>query len=115
MALLEGVETDDLDDGHDETKRYRSLSHGPAPKVEEVAGIEGALAAVSEFIKEWKATEQEDVQLTNCVVASSEKNRDALAKQLQLAGVMTVSITAQSNHTDERWVVYLSTMHRAKG
>ena len=30
VALLEGCEIDDLDDGHDESKRYKSLSHGPA-------------------------------------------------------------------------------------
>ena len=29
VAFLEGCEVDDLDDGHDETRRYKSLSHGP--------------------------------------------------------------------------------------
>jgi len=28
LALLEGVEIDDLDGGHDESTRYRTLSHG---------------------------------------------------------------------------------------
>ncbi len=40
VALLEGCEIDDLDDGHDETKRYKSLSHGPVPTVVNVEGIE---------------------------------------------------------------------------
>ena len=34
VALLEGVEVDDLDDGADDNRRYKSLSHGPAPIVE---------------------------------------------------------------------------------
>ena len=46
VALLEGCEIDDLDDGHDETKRYKSLSHGPAPKLVDVAGLEQASAEV---------------------------------------------------------------------
>lgn len=114
VALLEGLEVDDLDDGHDETKRYRSLSHGPAPVVARVDGLEGAFGEVSKFLQQWKGS-QEQAGLTFCVVAASEKNRDALAYQLQTAGVRTVTISAQSNHTDGQGVVYMSTMHRAKG
>lgn len=115
VALLEGVEVDDLDDGHDETKRYRSLSHGPVPTVATVNGLEGAYAEVSKFLAQWRQSETAEQPLTFCVVAASEKARDALAQQLQGAGVKTVSITAQSNHTDGRGVVYMATMHRAKG
>lgn len=43
VALLEGCEIDDLDDGHDETKRYKSLSHGPIPTVVNLKGIEQAI------------------------------------------------------------------------
>ena len=39
VALLEGCEIDDLDDGHDETKRYKSLSHGSMPLVESVFSL----------------------------------------------------------------------------
>jgi hypothetical protein len=33
LAILEGVEVDDLDDGRDDVKGYRSLFHGPAPAI----------------------------------------------------------------------------------
>jgi hypothetical protein len=112
VALLEGIEIDDLDDGHDETRRYRSLSHGPKPLVVTVVGLEAAYSEVDKFLHQWGSERSE---LTTCVVASSEKNRDAIAHQLQSAGVKTIAITAQSNHTDERGAVYMSTMHRAKG
>lgn len=115
VALLEGVEIDDLDDGADETKRYRSLSHGPAPSVERVEGLEGAFTAVKDFLSQWHGSARDGDPLTCCVVAPSERARDALAQQLQMGGVRTVAISAQSNHTDEHGVVYLSTMHRAKG
>lgn len=115
VALLEGVEIDDLDDGNDESKRYRSLSHGPVPVVARVDGIEDAFAQVKHFLAEWKQEDTDHIELTFCVVASSEKNRDALGHLLQQEGVRTVAVTAQSNRTDERGVVYLSTMHRAKG
>jgi hypothetical protein len=45
VALLEGCEVDDLDDGHDETKRYKSLSHGPQRRAVVTAdGLEAAAA-----------------------------------------------------------------------
>lgn len=115
VALLEGVEVDDLDDGVDETTRYRSLSHGPAPKVERVDGLEGAFTVVKDFLSTWFTSASDGSPMTCCVVAPSEKARDALAQQLQMSGVRTVAISAQSNHTDEHGIVYLSTMHRAKG
>lgn len=115
VALLEGIDVDDLDDGHDETRRYRSLSHGPAPVVARVDGLEGAFAEVTKFLRQWQGNDAREIPLTYCVVASSEKSRDALAHQLQMGGVRTVAITAQSSHTDERGAVYMSTMHRAKG
>ena len=115
VALLEGVEIDDLDGGHDESKRYRSLSHGPVPVLTRVAGLEAAFVQVKQFLAEWRQADASSAELTFCVVASSEKNRDALGRLLQQAGVRTVAVTAQSSRTDERGLVYLSTMHRAKG
>lgn len=115
VALLEGVEVDDLDDGHDETRRYRSVSHGPAPLVMDVKGMEGAGQEALNFVKQWTASQAEGHPLTFCVIASSEKNREALSSVLQAAGLRCVTVSAQNNHTDAREVVHLSTMHRAKG
>jgi superfamily I DNA/RNA helicase len=114
VALLEGIEVDDLDDGHDEVKRYRSLSHGPAPVVVAVTGLEGAYDVVQKFLAQWQS--DEDAKgYTFCVVAPSEKDRDAIGAQLQRAGGQTFAISAQTSHTDAPGTVYLSTMHRAKG
>lgn len=115
VALLEGVEVDDLDDGHDETKRYRSVSHGPAPLVMDVKGIEGAGQETLNFVKHWTASRPDGPPLSFCVIASSEKNRDALSSVLQASGLRCLTISAQSNHANARDVVHMSTMHRAKG
>ena len=113
VALLEGCEIDDLDDGHDETRRYKSLSHGPAPEIKRVDGLEAAAEAAIAFIKQWRAEQGEGLSI--CVVGRSEKVRDGLAQQLQSAGLACVTISAQSNHASARDVVHLATMHRAKG
>lgn len=115
VALLEGVEVDDLDDGHDEHTRYRSLSHGPAPEVIRTSDVHGAFKAVKQFWSQWESSSSTQADLTFCVVASSEKSRDALRDQLQQGGFSTVCVTAQSHRTDEKGVMYMATMHRAKG
>ena len=115
VALLEACEIDDLDDGHDESKRYKSLSHGPAPEVRKTSGLEDASQAAIGFIQQWRSAQAENESLSFCVVSYSEKSRDALGQQLQAAGIASVPITAQSNHADARNVVHLATMHRAKG
>jgi len=115
VALLEGCEVDDLDDGHDETKRYKSLSHGPKPDVVAVDGLERAAQSAIDFIGQWDAAQADGVSLTFCVITSSEKTRESMAFQLQAAGRRCVSITAQSNHADAEGVIHLATMHRAKG
>ena len=115
VALLEGCDVDDLDDGHDETRRYKSLSHGPVPSVLSVDGLEAAADKAIEFIKGWQATGQGEASPSICVIASSEKNREAMSRQLQAAGLPCVTISAQSNQADSRDVVHFATMHRAKG
>ncbi|OWJ63471.1 UvrD-helicase domain-containing protein [Paraburkholderia caledonica] len=115
VALLEGVEVDDLDDGQDESTRYRSLTHGPAPVEVHASGMEEAGEKVREFLHQWPKEEDGQPPHSYCVVSSSEKNRDTLALLLQKAGERTVTITAQSNHSEEQGVVHMATMHRAKG
>ena len=120
VALLEGCEVDDLDEGPDENRRYKSVSHGPAPQMLTVSGLEGAAEAAVSFIRDWQAGEGQagegqEVPLTFCVITPSEKTREAMALQLQARGLRTIAITAQSNHAEAKGVIHLATMHRAKG
>lgn len=115
VALLEGCEVDDLDDGHDETRRYRSLAHGPAPLVARAVGLEAAATEVLEYIGSLRDGSMGEMPPSVCVICSSERYREGLAKQVQGAGMACVTITAQANHTDKRDAVHFATMHRAKG
>lgn len=115
VALLEGCDIDDLDDGHDETRRYKSLSHGPLPVVVSADGLEAAAMRAFQFIKDFKAEQSEGLAPSICVITPGERNRDAMSLQLQSAGLSCVTISAQSNHGDRHDVIHLATMHRAKG
>lgn len=115
VALLEGCDIDDLDDGHDETRRYKSLSHGPLPTVVSVDGLEAAAARTIQFVRDFTAEQTEGPTPSLCVITSGEKVRDAMSLQLQSAALSCVTISAQSNHGERQNVVHLATMHRAKG
>jgi superfamily I DNA/RNA helicase len=115
VAVLEGCEIDDLDDGHDETKRYKSLSHGPVPKVLEVQSNEEALSQAMSLAKVWIAQDSEDVTATTCLITESKKSRDALVKYFQSHGLQTAVIDETQTASAHKSATYFATMHRAKG
>ena len=115
VALLEGCEVDDLDDGHDETRRYKSLSHGPKPIVLRVDGMEAAVANALDCVRRWLVPDKNGYRGTSCVIAHSQAVRDMLARQFTSAGIAATVIDAHHKAPVTDGAVCLSTMHRAKG
>jgi hypothetical protein len=115
VALLEGCDIDDLDDGPDETRRYKSLSHGPLPIEVSADGLEAAAAQAIHFIEGINDEKNDGSMPSVCVIGSGEKSRDAMSLQLQSAGLACVTISAQNNCGERHNVVHIATMHRAKG
>ena len=115
VAVLEGCEIDDLDDGHDETKRYKSLSHGPVPMVVSVQSTEEAMAKALTLVNVWVEQDGVDGTANTCVIASSGRVRDAVAKHFQNNGVQVAVIDESQNAGASQATTYFATMHRAKG
>lgn len=115
VALLEGCEIDNLDDGHDETKRYKSLSHGPSPLMVTLKGIEQATDKALELSRNWLSQADELGSTSICVITYSNDVRDASAKVFARAGLKTAVIDENHNLSNTMEIVYFSTMHRAKG
>lgn len=115
VAVLEGCEIDDLDDGHDETKRYKSLSHGPVPRVISVPSNEEAMSQAVNLVKAWAEQDGADTSASVCVIASSKKTRDALARKFQSQGLQAAVIDENQNASAVQGATYFATMHRAKG
>lgn len=115
VALLEGCTVDDLDDGHDETKRYKSLSHGPSPLVVTLKGIEQATDKALELSHNWLSQSDEHGSASICVITYSSDVRNATAKVFSRAGLKTTVIDENHNLSSKREMIYFSTMHRAKG
>lgn len=114
VSMLEGIDIDDLDEGVDEGIRYRSLSHGPTPNVEELASLELALAKSVATVQEWQGSDG-DEKRSLCIVTPTKVTRDQSANYFKSKGFTVDTVEATKADTTSVDKVFFSTMHRAKG
>lgn len=112
VALLEGVEVDDLDGGSDEIVRYKSLLHGPKPNCIQGASMEAIYEGLEGFIHQ-AVEENRDIKLG--VMANTNQLRDQLAKNLREAGYKVVTVNHRERLTRKDAQIFVMTLHRAKG
>ncbi len=110
VATLEGCEVDDLDDGSDEVKRYKSLSHGPAPKTLDFQHLEDALASLAPLLKESLAEGR-----SVCVIVPTKHDAGAVQNSLKSGKITTTILGPDERDKPDSKSVRIATMHRAKG
>jgi superfamily I DNA/RNA helicase len=113
VSLLEGCEIDDLDEGRDENRRYKSLSHGTPPLVVNEPTLEAAMTRTFGVVKEWDAAGSPE--RTTCVVAATRAIRDNCEQVFRGKGMTTHVVEANKKDALDASAVRFSTMHRAKG
>lgn len=113
LAYLEGCEIDDLDEGTDECKRYKSLSRGPAPMVASFGNLEEASTCINTWVSE--LTEQDDERWSTCVIAPTTQLRNIARERLNVPGFSKEVVEPNQSCTVMPKTIYFSTMHRAKG
>ncbi|MFH1872614.1 MAG: UvrD-helicase domain-containing protein [Pseudomonadota bacterium] len=110
VATLEGCEVDDLDEGSDEVKRYKSLSHGPAPKTLDFQHLEDALASLPA---------QLEVSLAEgrfvCVIVPTRHEASAVHGSLKAGKISATILGPDERDQPDSKSVRIATMHRAKG
>ena len=111
LAYLEGCEIDDLDEGADENKRYKSLSHGPVPFVERAGNMDEVEQILLRTLVEWK----EPGGLVTCVICPSQALRDHFSEVCRKTGYQTGLIESHDTSAAKPETLWFSTMHRAKG
>lgn len=121
VALLEGVDIDDLDDGHDELRKYKSLSHGPKPSVVRADGLEAAIDQTMAMLRAWRdADKSGDADATTdaktaAVLVRTTNARNAIEQRCKAEGLSTMVIDKDQAMTAPADVVRFATLHRAKG
>jgi len=115
LALLEGCEIDDLDDGTDENKRYKSLTRGPQPEQHHVATAEAAIEFILMTVNRWRSEDDKGMAATTAVVAPSKHLCGAVKEALAKANVPASLIDGRHLDSSDPKKISIATMHRAKG
>lgn len=110
VAMLEGCEVDDLDEGSDEVKRYKSISHGPVPERIHVPHFEEALTRLIPVVK--AALEQGH---SICVLVRARQDAETVRKAIKEGGIPVTLIGPDERDQPDSKSVRVATMHRAKG
>ena len=110
-GLLEGQAVDDLDGGADDNRGIRSITSGPEPRIEGLAGPEEQAAWIVAYLKALPA--ESDLRST-CIVARTRKERDSLAGKIEAANI-PLEVLETEAPDDSSPGVRLATMHRVKG
>lgn len=111
LAILHGVEVDDLDGGIDDQVGYTSLLSGPPPVVKKCRSLDEEQEVIKNVVHDLlKDHRPEDI----CVVARTKKlvTKDYIPA-LERAGISHVIL--EKDGGEEQAGVRLATMHRVKG
>lgn len=110
IAMLEGCEVDDLDEGSDEVKRYKSLSHGAAPEKCDFPHLEDALASLPS-----RVTRSLDEGRSICVIVSTKHDASTVHGRLKAEKIASIILGPNERDQPNSKSVRIATMHRAKG
>ena len=108
VALLEGLTIDDLDEGVDTTRGYKSLVHGQPLRVEVCADFGAEVEAIAAFVQAGEARR-------TCLVARTNTLVDTYAKALEARGFKTCRLRRSAAEDRSAQGLRLATMHRVKG
>jgi superfamily I DNA/RNA helicase len=110
--VLEGRDFDDLDDGVDDQRGYRSLMNGPAPEVLGFDTFEHEVDALSDKIK--AMVDNSDLEQSHiCVVARTERELERYQQAFESKGFESYRVRRKDSQSKPG--VRFATMHRVKG
>lgn len=113
MQLLYGISFDDLDDGLEDGKGYKSLMHGPKPEVNHFNAFNDEASYIIERIYSLERTGADPQDI--CIVARTNKQLDLYSAQLKQAGIRIYEVKRSKAEDRSMPGVRIATMHRVKG
>ncbi|WP_424753645.1 UvrD-helicase domain-containing protein [Methylobacterium sp.] len=112
-AIVQGIPVDDLDDGSDDLKGYRSLFHGPEPEMAVVPSSDAGMAALVAWIGRCRDDGIEAGEV--CILARTNDLVRSAADALRKQGLPVVTLARKTADDRSKLGVRVGTMHRAKG
>jgi len=111
MAVLDGIPFDDLDNGVDEQKGYRSLMTGVEPLVQ---CFKSALEEIDYLIQTLQSLSKDDLEKT-CLVARRNSDIERYVAAFDAAGIAYYRVDHNTLDNIDHEGVRVATMHRVKG
>jgi superfamily I DNA/RNA helicase len=110
VSLLEDVSIDDLDEGRDEQKGYKSLLRGNKPVIKEFHSFQEEVEAIKDFVSE------DTGNLGSiCLVARTRQMLESYGEALSENGIPLYRIKRSAPEDRRAEGLRLATMHRVKG
>lgn len=113
VAVLEGHEVDDLDEGIDTSMGYRSLMHGEPPEIGLLDDQHAELDWIAERIE--ALLDRNIAGADICVVARTNRLVEQLEEGLNQRKLLTRRLSRDAGDNRDQKGVRLATMHRVKG
>jgi superfamily I DNA/RNA helicase len=111
FKILEGKDFDDLDGGVDDQKGYRSLMHGPEPKIQGFPDLQAEIDYILAQIQQLTDSGVEPSSI--CVVTRTQTVLDKYLEPAKAAYIATFKISRKDSRTSKG--IRFATMHRVKG
>ena len=113
VNLLKGFEFDDLDNGIDDQKGYKSLLHGVTPITKNFSSFQKEMDFIVDYLTQLSKKEN---RLNNiCLVARTHRFLQRYEKGLRASGIKTYLIRRSQPENHRAEGIRLATMHRVKG
>ncbi|GAB5499053.1 MAG: ATP-dependent helicase [Pseudohongiellaceae bacterium] len=114
VAILGGINVDDLDTGSDNLEGYISVHHGLPPELRGYKSDLDEVDALAEWIKE--LTSGEDFKPSDVgVLLFTNKQADDIKERLEALGISVLRLAGDNPDDQKKPGVRVSTMHRSKG
>ena len=109
VSILSNVSVDDLDEGSDDNKKYKSLMHGAPPTIERCGSFTKEVQTIAKFVKAAEDT------TSTCLVSRTHGQLEQYDTALRELGIATYRIRRSAADDRSKPGLRLATMHRVKG
>ena len=116
FAILDGIDINDLDEGQDDGRGYRSLFNGPEPEIVNSKNAKGEFKNLLNWIRQFESDSKKEIQLGDiCVIGRTRKEVKKIKEFLDENNYKIYELKRRNIDDRRHGGIRVATMHRVKG